>query len=155
MQIRVFLISALCSLLSAMPLKADGLSTPFTDVQVGGVQPGKPFTVTHSAAEGLLLQNLGSKPISVKVEAFPPAATDLRGGASPIPDLSWVRIEPAQLDIPPHGRALCRIQLHVPSQKIYRRKHYQVMIWSRSQPRGDSRVSLGAGLISRLRFRTQ
>jgi hypothetical protein len=149
-----FLMFAFCSFLFALPLYADGLSTPFIDVQVVGVKVGKPFTVTHSSAEGLLLQNVGSSAVRVRVEVFPPSATDLKGGAVPIPDVNWVSIEPPVLDIPPQGRALCRIQLKVPPQNRYRRKYYQAMIWSRTEPRSGQAVSIGAGLISRLRFKT-
>jgi hypothetical protein len=151
MKIRfLFLLGLLASAVSA-----NKLSTPFADVQVKGVQVGKPFFVTHSAGDGLILQNGASWPVNVRVDVVQPGTTDLRGGAEAIPDIRWVKVTPNQVDIPANSRAMCRVEITVPEKKIYRNKHYQVMLWSRSQPKGSQHVSIGAGLISRLRFTTE
>ena len=90
--------------------------------------------------------------VAIRVTAYPPAVFDLRGNAQPIPDLSWVRIKARRFVIPPHGRYLCRIALKVPTQKTFKGKSYQVMIWTRTELGG--KPSPGPGLISKIQFRT-
>jgi len=141
--------------LSGSLLGAASLSTPFVDVQVENVQPGKVFSVKHSAAEGLALNNLSDAPLRVRIAVLIPSETELRDGAKPIPDTHWVRIEPAEVAIPPQQRAVCRVTLHVPEGRRFRGKYYQASIWSRSEPMQGTQVAFSAGLLSRLRFKTK
>lgn len=143
--------------LIAVPLWAQstGISTPFADVEVRDVPLGKVFVVKHSSGDGLSLQNLGAEAVPLRIQVIPPSTTDLRGGAEVIPDVSWVQVTPDRLVLPPQGRALCRVTLQVPREKAYQRKYYQAMIWSHTEPQDKKTVSMSAGLISRLRFRTQ
>ncbi len=136
-------------------LAPGGISTPFADVQVQDVPLGKPFAIVHSAASGLSLQNLGSEPVNIQVDVLVPNAADLRDGAEAIPEITWIQIEPKNLMIPAHGRALCRVVLKVPNEKSFRSKYYQAMIWSHAESPKGKNVSISAGLISRLRFRTK
>ena len=150
-----FIRPALMLFLVSAMTQSTGLSTPFVDVQLENVPLGKPFTVTHSSAEGLLLQNMESNPLRVSIQAFAPSTTDLKGHANVIPSVEWVRITPDHAVIPPHGRIQCRITLIIPNEKKYRNKEYQVMIWSRGEVSQSQGVGLSAGLISRLRFKTE
>jgi hypothetical protein len=134
---------------------ADGLSTPFADVQVDGVPVGKPFSVKGSTGNGLVLRNLGNTSLHVHVAVLQPESKDLRGGAVPIPDIRWVHVEPDHFDLSAHGEGGCRVTLRVPARKAYRGKYYQATLWSRSQPADGQGVAFSAGLLSRLRFRTR
>jgi hypothetical protein len=156
MKYRILSAASLLCLTLCMLTRAEGLSTPFADVQVRGVRVGRPFKVVDSAAEGLMLQNLGNSSIRVRIEVFSPTTADLRGGAKPVPDISWVRVQPHEVEIPANGHVVCRVELVVPDKRIYRKKLYQAMIWSRTAPKAQDKVTtVGAGLISRLRFQTQ
>ena len=134
--------------------QAAGISTPFVDVTVDKVPLGKPFLVTHSAGNGITIANLDNNPVQVSLEALSPKATELRGGAIPVPSVEWVHIEPIRNVIPAHGQALYQVTLTVPKLKEYAGQYYQVMIWSRGEVAKNQGVGITAGLISRLRFHT-
>jgi hypothetical protein len=147
--------NAIFILLVCSPLFADGLSTSFVDVQADGVLRGAPYEVHSSRGPGLYLTNLGNTSINVKVDALIPKREDLQKGALAIPDVRWIRIEPDHLELAPHAQGICHIFIAVPKKSVYKNKTYQVMIWSRSDIGKTSGVGLGAGLLSRLRFRTK
>jgi len=150
---RFLIVTLLVCAMSA--LHAVGLSTPFADVKIEQVPLGKKFMVTHSAADGVSLMNLDDQPVKVRLTAAKPGPTELRDGALPIPSLDWVRIEPDAAVIPPHGQALFKVFLKVPNSKEFADRYYQVMIWTRGEVSRSQGIGLTAGLISRLRFRTE
>ena len=128
---------------------------PFVDVQVEGVPLATAFPVSSSAGEGLLLKNTDDSALEVHVEVLQPTTGDLRGGALPIPDVHWIKIVPDRFELPAHGEATCHVTLFIPGHRAYRRKYYQAMIWSHTEPMDGQGVGLSAGLISRLRFKTK
>jgi hypothetical protein len=144
----------LCQADLASPAGSEGLATPFVDVGVVQVPLGKPWHVQDDKGRSLVLQNLGAGALQVSVEPLMPTAQELRAPTEAIPDLGWVRIEPKTLTIPAGATAECQVILTVPRRWKYRHKLYQVMIWSRSAPVATSAMTIGAGLKSRLRFKT-
>jgi hypothetical protein len=134
---------------------ADGLSTSFADVQLNQVPVGVDYPVNSSMGPGLLLKNLGKSSLLVVVDVLQPGSGDLRGGAKAIPDIHWVQVTPAQLELPAHGQGRFLVTLKVPSEKRFRRRYYQVTLWSHSKPVSGQGVGIGIGLQSRLRFKTK
>src|SRR5262249_42932862 len=131
---------------------AEGLSTSFVDIQINGVPLGKPYVVRNSQGEGIHLRNLGKELKRVQIQILTPAPGDLRGGAQPIPDTGWVKVDPVMLDIPGGAVGQSQILLTVPRDKAYRGKTFQVMIWSHSVALDGHSMEIGTGLLSRLRF---
>jgi len=101
------------------------------------------------------LQNLGSAPVQVQVDVLKPSDRELRDMAQAIPDTGWIEIHPNHFQLGPHGKAACDVIITVPSQRAYRKKHYQATLWSRSLPANGGSLIFQAGLLSRLRFTTQ
>jgi len=141
-------------LIAAVPLGATGLSTPFADVSVGNVPLGTPFSVSAGPDRGLLLLNPDGDALDVDIQVLTPAPDQLRGGAAPVPDRSWIEVRPSHFRLNGHERRTCEIVLKVPKERRYRSRYYQAMIWSRGTPVATKGVALSAGLLSRLRFET-
>ena len=150
------LLFAFCILhfASAALRAAEGLSTPFADVQVSHIPLGVATRVRDAGGPDLVLQNTGDHPIKVQVEILTPSARDLRSTAQAIPDVHWVQVVPVTVLLSARQSAVCSVIITVPDEKKYAHKTYQVMIWSHSRPDSENAVSIGAGLLSRLRFTT-
>ncbi len=132
---------------------ANGLSTSFFDVKVQDVAIGKPYDVTAQTGKRLDFQNLGDQVLTLQIQALRPTSEQLRSSAEPIPDPSWIRITPSQLELSPRGTGYADIVIEVPQGQTRRAKTYQVMIWSRGRA-VDSKggVIMSPALLSRLRF---
>jgi len=131
---------------------AEGLSTAFADVTLHHVPLGVAYKVIGSAKKSLLIRNLGDKTVRVEVDVLPPDLKQLRRGAAAIPDVRWVQVHPAILDLPPHAEREYEVFLSVPDEDQYRKRLYQVMLWSHSIPTGGEGITVSAGLLSRLQF---
>ncbi len=142
------------SVISAQAFAVEGLSTPFVNVTAENVPVGVPYVIQDSRGENLLLKNLGNHPVRVQVDVLAPAANQIRSHAVAIPDVSWVRIDPRVVEIPPHAERACSVTVTIPNEQKYRQRHYQVMIWSHGIPSAAEGVSVRAGLLSRLFLRT-
>jgi hypothetical protein len=139
----------------AAPLRAaEGLSTEFADVMVDNIPLGVAYKVIGPGLKGLALRNLGDKMVRVQVDALTPSAAQLRRGAAPIPDVSWIQIHPTVVEVAPRTERECEILVTVPAQKKFRKRHYQVMLWSHGVPTGEKGMTVSAGLLSRLQFKT-
>lgn len=134
---------------------AAGLSTTFSSVLVNDVQTGTSRSIDGPEGQGLVIKNLDTTPQRVRVRPLKPTAAQLKAGAQPLPDLSWLRITPETVDVPPQGRVSVRIQVLVPSDLAYRGQLYQVMLWSQGQPLAEKGMSYNAALLSTLRIRTR
>ncbi len=133
---------------------ATELATSFVDVVVLDVPLGTPRRVQDRLGKSLVLMNNGDNTVYMHVQALVPAKAELKGPVLAIPDLQWIHIEPATVEVPAHGEAEAQVIILVPSDKQYADQLYQVMIWSRSQSFGSEGVTISAGLKSRLRFKT-
>lgn len=124
-----------------------GLMTPFVDVALDRLKPGRVYEVGEAAAQPLSLVNRGQVPVTVVVEPERPAPEFLKPGYEPIPDLSWVRVEPSRLTLPPGQSARARVYLKVPRGGRWKGRHFQVSLWSHTET-----GTLAVGVRSRLRF---
>ena len=149
-----FILFVLAAVFSAKALLATGMSTSFADVRVEGVTPGMPFHVRGGGSDGLYLWNPYGDALDVEVQPLSPRPDQLRDGATPIPDPSWVEIRPQHFHLSARGHQTCEVVLHVPKDKRFNNRHYQVMLWSRGTPVDPHGVTVSAGLLSRLQFKT-
>jgi hypothetical protein len=139
----------------ASPAWSTGLSTSFVDVVARNVPLGTTYRVTEAPGNGLLLWNPGDDPIIVNIQVLTPTDEQLRRGAAPIVDPSWVTIQPSSFTLLGHAHQRCDVILNIPNDRHYRKKHYQVMVWSRGSPQDARGFTLSAGVLSRLRIRTR
>jgi hypothetical protein len=145
-------------MLAAMSLPvigvADRLSTPFVEVVVAEVPVGMPYDLAAHRQPRIELLNQSQAPLSLEISALVPRAEQLKGSAQPIPSLAWISLKPDHLLIDEHDEATCNVVLTIPNERRYRKKTYQVMIWSRSMPKSGG-LTVGAGVLSRLIFTTR
>lgn len=137
--------------ISAVAFGAEGLFTDYVDVTCRSIPPGRD-ALLQDGGQTLTLTNANNFAIVVDVQAHAPSPTQLKEGALPIPDAGWIRFDPATLRIPPHSKATSRIWIRVPEKRAYRKRWFQVMIWSHAHPDIPADVRVGAGLLSRVRF---
>jgi hypothetical protein len=149
------LLFSFFSLIFSLSAHGDGLSTPFADVRVKNVIVGKSYDVPGPLGNGLPIQNTTDMLTRVQVVVLVPALSQLKEGATPIPETSWIEVVPNQFDVLAHHEAACQIRIRVPANDLYRHKTYQVMLWSRTLPVNGEKVVMSAGLLSRLRFETK
>jgi hypothetical protein len=154
---QLYSILVLCLLMlgSSMRVGAEGLSTPFVDVELTSVVPGHPLQIHDSEGHGLRIKNLGSSPVSVSIEVLLPQPTQLRPGAGRIPDVKWIQVQPNVLALGAHEEKEAVLVLTVPRKKTFRGRYYQAMIWSHGVPSPTQAMTISAGLLSKLRFRVK
>lgn len=146
------LLLLFCSLVA----HATGLSTSFADIQVSDVPLGQAYDLGEQNEQHLDLKNLGDQPLRVVIRARAPIPSELEQSALPIPDLSWIRIRPSHLMLDPQESAYADVIITVPKGNQYRRKTYQVMIWSQANFLEEAGgVRMNPALLSRLRFTTR
>jgi hypothetical protein len=144
---------SLLMLACSMRAEADGLSTPFVNVELNSVVPGHSLHVHDSEGHGLRIKNLGSSPVLVSIEVLIPQPSQLWPGAGPIPDVQWIQVQPRELELGAHEEKETELVLKVPRKKAYRGGYFQAMIWSHGVPSSTQGMTISAGLLSKLRFR--
>ena len=144
-----------CAIAAVSTTYGEGLSTPFADVEMQAVALGQSYVVRDAEGHGLRVKNLGASPIRVVIDVLTPQRAQLRPGAEPIPDVHWVEVHPVVLELGAHEEKESVITLRVPRNKTFRRRYFQVMIWSRGSPSQAQGMSISAGLLSKLRFHTK
>lgn len=149
------LFAIVVSGMSSSTALADGMSTPFADIQMSGVVLGKPTPIVDVQGHGLRLQNLADYPIRVIIAPSPALPEQLKGGAEKLPNENWLTVSSSEITIEPHSEAEVAVTLTIPNKRAYRKKLFQVMLWSRTIPERDGGVSINAGILSRIRVRTE
>jgi hypothetical protein len=128
-----------------------GLTTNFVDVELEHVKTGRAYGVEAPGGAELRLSNPGDAVMDVHVRVEAPTADFLVQGYEPVPDLSWLKVSPAQtFRLKPGETRKIRVSLRLPKDSSLHGRHFQATFWSHSTGEG-----LGAGVRSRLRFSVQ
>jgi hypothetical protein len=154
MTTKSLIVFMMLSALSCSVSFADGLSTSFADVTVSNVPVGKPWSIKEANRSGLLLQNLGKDPIHVHVKILAPSPAELKDHAKALPSVSWIIVKPNDFELAPNAQKECDVIIEIPHRWKYRHQYFQAMIFSRGAPLEKKSITLGTGLLSRLRFKT-
>lgn len=145
----VMLAATLCSLSELM---AGGLSTNLGEVVIEGLERGKRYGLKELANIPLSVVNRGDDTVIVKIDPLIPDSTELRWGASPIPDPGWISVETDSLVLLPGQMGVTDVFIQLPDDVWVCTKKFQVVLWSRTIPRPG--VFLACGLKSRIIFST-
>src|SRR5688500_15419154 len=78
-----------------------GLGTQFADVVLSGLQPGGVYNIRELKGMPYSVQNAGDAPVEIVLEAEVPSDKYKKEGYEPIPDASWVRLEPRRHRVSP------------------------------------------------------
>lgn len=127
-----------------------GLTTRFADVVLENVQVGRLYNLRQEYKVPYTLKNLSESPAKVVIEVLVPEKKELMPDYEAVPDPSWVKLVPSELQMDGKGASFSEILLQVPDDPKYANRNYQAIIWAHSSGAG----LIGVGVKSRLRFST-
>jgi hypothetical protein len=140
-------VGALGLWLAAGGAWAGGLQTRFVNVRIRDVPVGYATGVRLDNGARYTVGNTGGDPVTVRVEPLiPPKAFETW---APIPDLSWITIEPREIEVPAHGEGSTDIRIGVPDDEQWADRKF--VFWVRSQ---SVKGTFGVALVTKFRFNT-
>lgn len=125
-----------------------GLSTPFGEVVIKGLSPGKTYSIQELAGIPLIVTNRGKEKIKLKIVPLLPREEELKEGYMAFPDPGWIRLEREEFWLEPGEEVRTDVFISLPGGKKIEGKNFQVWLWSYTV---GERVSYG--LKSRLLLR--
>lgn len=126
---------------------AAGLSTKMGDLRVENLAPGRSVDLVAEGAGAYEVTNRGDAAASIAVEPLVPTSETLLEGYEPLPDPSWVRVEPSTHVAPAGTTVSSRIVLALPQDGGLAGRKFQANLWARTT--GET---VGVGVLSRLRL---
>ena len=129
-------------------LKAGGLSTHLGEAVIENLQIGQTYNLKNLANLRLIVTNTSDYAVDLKMDVLLPGSSELKNGAIPIPDTSWVKLSQNFFTLGPNEKASSDIIISIPDDDRYLGKKYQVMIWSHTV--GGKAMFLAYGLKSRI-----
>lgn len=153
MRVMTFTGTVIVLLLGASRADAGGLRTHLGEVVVENLQVGQTYTLADLANLSLRVTNTGEYRVNLKMEVLSPDEAELRHGAGPIPDPSWIALTGDSFTLDAGQDAVADIKISIPDEDRYLGKRFQFMIWSHTVP-GEDGMSLATGLKSRIIFTT-
>ena len=143
------LVFAVCNV-----VQAGGLSTQLGEVVVENLQIGQTYNLKELANLRLIVTNTSDYGVDLRMDVLLPDSSELRKGAEPIPDTSWVSLSQTLFELGPNEKATSDIILSIPEDKRYLGKKFQVTIWSHTLGGKGSGMFLAYGLKTRFIFTT-
>jgi hypothetical protein len=128
-----------------------GLSTQIGEAVVENLQIGQSYSLKDLANLNLIVTNTADHEVDLRMDVLLPDPVELRGGAEPIPDVSWLSMTPDFFTLAPGGKAEAEIHLAIPDEERYLGRKFQVTIWSHTLPSGAG-MFLAYGLKTRIIF---
>ena len=107
-----------------------GLRSEFGEVRVERLAIGKTYSLSHVAATPLVLRNTSDTALSVRIDVCIPSHHELRDGALPLPDPSWLQLERRRFDLPARSSLRTDVRVTVPYDPDLAGKTFQVDFWS-------------------------
>ena len=135
-------------------VEAGGLSTQLGEVVVENLQIGQTYNLKELANLRLIVTNTSEYGVDLRMDISLPDSSELRKGAEPIPDTSWVNLSQSLFKLGPAEKASSDIVLSIPDDDQYLGKKYQVTIWSHTLGGSGSGMFLAYGLKTRIIFTT-
>jgi len=134
--------------------KAGGLSTQLGEVVIENLQIGQTYNLKQLANLRLIVTNNCDYSVDLRMDILLPDSSELRKGAEPIPDTSWVKLSQNLFKLDPDKKASSDIMISIPDDHQYLGKKYQVTIWSHTLGRSGGGMFLAYGLKTRIIFTT-
>ncbi len=133
-------------------VEAGGLSTQLGEVVIENLQIGQTYNLRHLANLSLSVTNTSDYDVDLRMDVQLPDSSELKKGAEPAPDTSWVELSQNIFKLGPHEKASSDIILSIPDDKQYLGKKYQVTIWSHTLGGSGGGMFLAYGLKTRVIF---
>jgi hypothetical protein len=114
------------------------------EVRLPGLAIGKSYSTWRLSEPPLVLRNPTHDTLLVHVEILVPARHELRAGALPVPDRSWVQLEGEDVLLAPGAAARTDVRLTLPYDPDIAGHLYQVDLWSSTVDRASRQRTVGA-----------
>ena len=134
--------------------EAGGLSTQLGEVVIENLQIGQTYNLKQLANLRLIVTNTSDYGVDLRMDILLPDSSELRKGAKPLPDTTWVKLSQRLFKLGPNEKATSDIILSIPEDDQYLGKKYQVTIWSHTLGGKGGGMSLAYGLKTRVIFTT-
>jgi len=135
-------------------VEAGGLSTQLGEVVIENLQIGQTYNLKHLANLSLIVTNTSDYSVNLRMDILLPDSSELRKGAEPVPDTSWLKLSQNLFKLGPNEKATSDIIISIPGDDQYLGKKYQVTIWSHTLGGKGTGMFLAFGLKSRIIFTT-
>lgn len=139
------LLAGLCQ------VRAESLRANIGELLLQNMQPGQTYDLTRLLNLPLRITYSGFTNSEILfLPHIPTTADEMKKGYEPIPDKSWVTVEPGQMDLSDFGGvAEANVKVTIPDDDQYLGKKYAVYVWSRAHQKGGG-ITFGLGVKSRL-----
>lgn len=154
MRIRTLCGSLLLLLFYVNSTYAGGLRTQLGEVVVENLQVGQTYSLSNLANLSLRVTNTSEYPVVLRMDVLIPGESELKFGAGPIPDLSWIALSCDSFNLGIAEEAASDIVITIPDEDRYLGKSFQFMVWSHTVPGSEGGMFLATGLKSRVIFTT-
>ncbi len=135
-------------------VEAGGLSTQLGEAVIENLQIGQTYNLRQLANLDLIVTNTSDFSVDLKMDVLYPDSSELKIGAKPIPDTSWVKLSQNLFKLAPNEKASSDIIVSIPEEDQYLGKKYQVTIWSHTLGGSSGGMFLAYGLKTRIIFTT-
>ena len=135
---------------SPPPALAGGLRCSIGEVVIENLKIGHPYSLKQLANLPLNVTNTTDGPVTLRVEALAPDASELRQGAEAIPSAAWASVSPDSFDMAAAETRAVELSLAIPDDEALLGRKFQVEFCSHTLPRPGDLLSYG--LKSRVIF---
>lgn len=125
-----------------------GLSSQFINVAIENLKPGRTYNLRELKGVPYTVKNRGDEAVDVQVEVLAPQGKDVREPYAPIPDPSWVRLNPDRYRLNPKDAGFSDLVISIPDDPALAGRHFHAVIWAHTVGKG----LLQAGVKSDVRF---
>lgn len=125
-----------------------GLSSQFVNIVLENLKPGRSYNLRELKGIPYTVKNRGDAPVEVSLEVIPPSAAERIEPYEPIPDPSWIVLNPNRAFLGAGEPAFSDLTINVPEDPKYLGRHFQGVVWARTLNTGI----LAAGVKSNIRF---
>jgi hypothetical protein len=144
-----FFVFAVCTV-----VEAGGLSTQLGEAVIENLQIGQTYNLKQLANLNLIVTNTSEYIVDLRMDILFPDTSELKKGAKPIPDTSWIKLSQNAFKLGPNEKASSDIIVSIPEDDQYLGKKYQVTIWSHTLGGSGGGMFLAYGLKTRIIFTT-
>ncbi len=138
----------------AAPCRAKiGLSSQFVNVVLENLKPGGVYNIREIKGVPYTIKNRGDSPAEVVLEVIMPPTAHLQAPYEPIPDPTWLQVNPSRLRLGEGEMGFSDLIISVPNDEKLRDRHFWAQIWGHTVGTGllavgvktDIRFSIGKG----------